>query len=138
MVRMMHDKKISNLVIGFGIVLSFFAIPHLIDDFLFGIPTEFGMSNQTAQILSGLFIAVWILILVIAARGQRIGYYGTAIMGMFLALAGILKHIPIMILTGSYWSGWFSETLIYGLILTGLLLFCGSIFAIRNLQLRTR
>ena len=34
--------KWSNFVIGVGLVLVLFSAPHLIDDFLFGIPEEFG------------------------------------------------------------------------------------------------
>ena len=41
-------------------------------------------------------------------------------MGIFLALAGILKHIPLIIKPGPYWSGWFSEVLIFGMILAGI------------------
>jgi hypothetical protein len=42
------------------------------------------------------------------------------LMGLFLALAGILKHIPLMLLPGLYWSGHFSEGLIIELICFGL------------------
>ena len=49
---------------------------------------------------------------VAAARAERGGYYATAFMGAFLALAMLLKHIPRMLPPGPYWSGWFSEGLI--------------------------
>jgi hypothetical protein len=127
----MSDQKLGKLVLGSGIMLSFFAIPHLIDDFLFGIPAEFGLSNQLAQILGGVFTVALLLVLMMVSRNQRAGYYGAAFLGAFLALAGTLKHIPRMILPGPYWSGWFSEMLIYGLILSGLTLFCLSILTIR-------
>jgi hypothetical protein len=38
-----------NTVIGVGLVLVFFSAPHLIDDFLYGIPEEFGLTNQQTQ-----------------------------------------------------------------------------------------
>jgi hypothetical protein len=123
----MDRKRNRNLVVALGIAMSFFAIPHLIDDFLFGIPAEFGLTNQTAQVLSGVFTIVLILVLVMAGREEKIGYYGTA----FLALAGILKHIPRMLLPGAYWGGWFSEFLIYGLIISGLALLFVSVLALR-------
>lgn len=40
--------------------------------------------------------------------------------GIFLALVEILKHVPLIIQPGPYWSGWFSEGLIFGLILSGI------------------
>jgi hypothetical protein len=130
----MSDKRFGRLVVGSGIVLSFFTIPHLIDDFLFGIPAEFGLSNQLAQTLGGVFTVALILVLIMASREHKAGYYGTAFMGAFLALAGILKHVPRMMLPGPYWSGWFSEMLIYGLIVSGMILFCLSIIVIRELK----
>lgn len=36
-------------VVYLYLALAFFSIPHLIDDFLFDIPLEFGISNRTAQ-----------------------------------------------------------------------------------------
>jgi hypothetical protein len=116
------DMKTIRQAIILYLLLAFFSIPHLIDDFLFDIPLDFGISNQTAQILAGIFILVFMLIFMELVRGNKRGLYGSIFMGLFLALAGILKHIPLMIKPGPYWSGWFSEGLIIGLIVAGLLL----------------
>jgi hypothetical protein len=105
------------------LLLAFFAIPHLIDDFLYGIPDDFGISNITAQVLAGVFIVIYLIIFRDLILGKRRGTMEAGAMGLFLALAGILKHIPLILLPGPYWSGWFSEGLIFGLILSGLLLF---------------
>lgn len=107
-------------VIFFYLVLAFFSIPHLIDDFLFDIPAEFGISVHLAQFLAGPFILLYLGILIPLARGKRGGVIGAISMGIFLALAGILKHIPLIIQPGPYWSGWFSEGLIFGMILSGI------------------
>jgi hypothetical protein len=53
-------------------------------------------------------------------------------MGLFLAAAGILKHIPLIVQPGPYWSGWFSEGLIMGMIGTGLALAAAGWFALRD------
>lgn len=122
----------TRLVIICYLVLAFFAVPHLIDDFLFGIPEEFGLTVQLAQALAGLFILIFMGILIGLARQTRWGLYTAMAMGGFLALAGILKHIPLMLQPGPYWSGWFSETLIYGLIISGLGVILSGIFALRK------
>lgn len=129
---MENENRRRNIVVGVGIILAFFAIPHLIDDFLFNIPEEFGLTNQTAQLLAGLFTVILILFLVLAARDRKVGYVGMLVMGVFLALAGILKHIPLILIPGPYWSGWFSEILILGLIASGIVLAIVSSVAIRN------
>jgi hypothetical protein len=125
-------QKLNNLVVFTYIVLAFFAIPHLIDDFLFDIPEEFGLTNMQTQVLSGVFIVLFLVILVAAARGTRRGYGGTTFMGAFLALAVLLKHFPRMILPEPYWSGWFSETLIVGVFVSGIILVIISVMALRR------
>ena len=55
----MKNKSLITKPVTWYIVLGIFAIPHLIDDFLFNIPAEFGMTNQLAQILSGIFILIF-------------------------------------------------------------------------------
>jgi hypothetical protein len=131
---MQKSKRSSDFAVGAGLLLSFFAIPHLIDDFLFNIPAEFGLTNQSAQALGGVFAIFLVLSIVLAGRNQKVGYYALLVLGVFLTLAGVLKHVPRMIKPGPYWSGWFSEMLIYGLIAAGLLCALASISAIRSLK----
>jgi len=126
--------KWSNLVIGVGLALVLFSAPHLIDDFLYGIPEEFGLTNQQTQILAGIFHVQLIVFFVLAARKQKAGYYGLIFWGIFLALAGILKHLPEILKPEPYWSGPFSETLIIGMIFAGIILAITSILAIRDLS----
>lgn len=125
-------KNNQKGVITLYLILAFFAIPHLIDDFLFGIPKEFGISVHLAQLLAGPFIVIYLVILIPLARGKRAGVIGAMSMGIFLALAGILKHIPLMIQPGPYWSGWFSEMLIVGMILSGLAVVMTGLQALRK------
>jgi hypothetical protein len=132
-------RNASKLRIGINIgmvvldlTLAAFAIPHLIDDFLFGIPAEFGLSNRTAQILAGIFILLFLAIFMELVRGRKRGVVGSMVMGIFLALAGILKHLPLMLKPGPYWSGWFSEFMIIGLILSGLGLAVLGTFSLRT------
>ena len=124
--------KKAKWAIIFYLLLAVFSIPHLIDDFLFGIPDEFGISNMTAQILAGIFILIFMLIFMELVKGTKRGLYGGMFMGSFLALAGILKHIPLIIKPGPYWSGWFSEGLIIGMIISGLSLLVSGIVYLKR------
>jgi hypothetical protein len=114
-----RDRKWSNRVLGAGLVMVTFAYPHLIDDFLYNVPQEFGLTNQVAQGLAGLFSLLLLAVFCAAARGNRWGYAGTGFLGGFLALAVLLKHVPKMMLPEPYWSGVFSETLNWGLLVSG-------------------
>jgi len=129
---MNRSHRLENLVLIVGTIMVGVAIPHLIDDFLFDIPQEFGLTNIQAQVLAGIFAVLLIVVFSLAARGQRWGYIGTAFLGGFLALAGILKHVPLMLQPGPYWSGLFSEALIIVLILSGIALLILSIRALQS------
>jgi hypothetical protein len=93
-------------VITLYLVLAFFSIPHLIDDFLYDIPAEFGISVHLTQFLAGVFILIYLGILISLTRGERGGVIGAVSMGIFLALAGILKHILLIIKPGEISSKW--------------------------------
>jgi hypothetical protein len=134
---MNRSQRLKNLVLVFGTIMVGAAIPHLIDDFLFGIPEEFGLTDIQAQVLAGIFSVLLILIFSLAAQGRRWGFIGTATLGGFLALAGILKHIPLMVKPGPYWSGLFSEILIIILILSGTALLIVSVIAILDINRRS-
>jgi len=129
---MNNSTRSYSKVITLYLVLAFFSIPHLIDDFLFDIPAEFGISVHLSQFLAGVFILIYLGILIPLARGKRGGVIGAVSMGIFLALAGILKHIPLIIKPGPYWSGWFSEGLIFGMIISGIGLAITGIFSLRT------
>lgn len=59
-------------------------------------------------------------VLIPQAPSKRADPYSAMGIGIFLALVEILKHVPLIIQPGPYWSGWFSEGLIFGLILSGI------------------
>jgi hypothetical protein len=122
----------SNLVIGVGLALVLFSAPHLIDDFLYGIPEEFGLTDQQTQVLAGIFHTQLVVFFVLAARERKAGYYGLLFWGVFLALAGVLKHLPKIIKPEPYWSGPFSETLIIGMMIVGVALAVVSVLALRD------
>ena len=122
---MITNNNFKKLVVPLYFLLGFFSFPHLIDDFLFGI------SIHLTQVLSGIFWVLYALILKGLVINKRWGLSWGIFMGIFLALAGILKHIPLIIKPGPYWSGWFSETLIIGMIISGIMLAVSGIITLR-------
>jgi len=121
-----------NIVIGVGLVLVFFASAHLIDDFLVGVPEDFGLNNPQAQVLAGLFHAQWMIFFVLVAQEKKSGYYGTLFWGAFLALAGTVEHLSDLKGPLPYGSGAFSEVLIIGLIAAGIAQAVVSTLALRQ------
>jgi len=101
-------------------IFAGFGVAHLIDDFLFGVPAEFNLSNEAAQVLGLAFFAALTGLAALAGRGSRQSYVGFMVIGTLLAVADVLKHLPEILRSGSWRSGLASETFSIGLIVSGL------------------
>jgi hypothetical protein len=129
----MKDNKVwSNRVIFAASIFAGFCAAHLIDDFLFGVPDEFNLSNQASQVLGIFFFFALTALIALAARGSKRSYLGLITIGGLLALADILKHLPDVLQPGPYRSGLASEAFSIGLIVSGLVTAMVSFGAWRN------
>jgi len=88
---MSQSQKWSNRVVVAAVLLAGFGAAHLIDDFLYGIPADFGLSNQVCQVLAVVYFGLTSVLLVLAARGIKAGYVGNLGLGLFLLLADLLN-----------------------------------------------
>jgi hypothetical protein len=52
------DLRRSNRVVCASIVVAGVGAAHLIDDFLYGVPAEFGLTDPPAQVLAVIFFAL--------------------------------------------------------------------------------
>lgn len=110
----------SNRVVAVSSIFAGFGVAHLIDDFLFGVPAEFNLTDPPTQFLAMAFFVALIGLIALAARGSRASYQGLITIGLLLALADTLKHLPEIIGSVSYRSGTASVVFSIGLILSGL------------------
>ncbi len=125
-------RRWSNRVVAVSSIFAGFGAAHLIDDFLYGVPAEFNLSNPPTQLLAlGFFVALTGLI-ALAARGTRASYQGLITIGLLLALADTLKHIPEIVGSVSYRSGAASIFFAIGLIVSGMVTAAVAWFALRQ------
>jgi hypothetical protein len=115
-----EKRRWSNRVVIAAILLTGFGAAHLIDDFLYGIPAELGLSNAAGQILTVLYFVITSTLLVLAARASQAGYLGNLILGIILIVADITKHAPEGLFVGEWRSGLLSRVLAWGVILSAL------------------
>ena len=101
-------------------IFAGFGVAHLIDDFLFAVPAEFNLSNPAAQVLALVFFIALTGLIASAARRNPQSYRGLILIGLLLALADTLKHVPEIQPTSQYRSGSLSIFFATGLILSGL------------------
>ena len=96
-----------------------FAAAHLIDEFLFGAPAEFHLSEAVTEMLSLAFVAALAGLVALAGRGSRTSYLGLMIIGSVIAAADLAKHGAEMAQPGPWRSGVVSAFLAIGLVLSG-------------------
>jgi hypothetical protein len=118
-----------------AVLFASFSAAHLIDDFIFGVPSEFHLSVPDTLLLSlGYMIA---LVGLVASASQRTpaGYLGLAIAGTVIALAQLLKSLPEILEPGPWHSGAPSELLAGGLGLSAAVTAVASFQARRTTKL---
>ena len=128
------DREISNQVVVVASIFAGIGVAHLIDDFLYGVPEEFNLSNEAAQVLGFAFFLALTGLISLAGRGNRRSYLGLVIIGLLLAVADLTKHVPEILAAGTFRSGWISVFFSTGLILSGVILALVSI----NAMIKTR
>ena len=126
-----HRRR-SNRVAAVSSIFAGFGVAHLIDDFLYGVPAEFNLSNPPTQFLALAFFVALTGLIALAARGTRASYQVLITIGLLLALADTLKHIPEIIGSMRYRSGTASIVFSIGLIVSGLATTSVAWFALRH------
>ncbi len=117
----MHsDSSDSDRVIVVAALFSGFGVAHLIDDFLYGVPAEFNLTDPVSQLLALFFFAALTALIALAARGRRRSYFGLIVIGSLLAAADTTKHLPEMLFSSHYRSGLASTVYAVGLVVSGI------------------
>jgi hypothetical protein len=122
----------SNRVIVVSSIFAGFGAAHLIDDFLYGVPAEFNLSNPPTQLLAFAFFIALTGLVALAARGTRASYQGLITIGLLLALADTLYHVPEIVGAVTFRSGAASIFFAIGLIVSGLAMAAVAWFALRD------
>ena len=125
-------RRWSNRVIVVSSIFAGFGVAHLINDFLFGVPAEFNLTNPPTQFLAFAFFVALTGLVALAARGTRASYQGLITIGLLLALADTLKHIPEIVGSVTYRSGAASIFFSVGLIISGLVMAAVAWLALRR------
>jgi len=122
----------SNRVIVVSSIFAGFGAAHLIDDFLFGVPAEFNLTNPPTQFLAFAFFVALTGLVALAARGTRASYQGLITIGLLLALADTLYHVPEIVGSATFRSGAASIFFAIGLIVSGLVTAAVAWLALRH------
>lgn len=117
---------------------SAFSAVHLIDEFVWGAPSEFHLTVPVTEMLALAYMVAVIGLTVAACHQSPTGYLGLAIGGSLIALADVSKHGIEMLAGGTWRSGLPSEFLAVGLTLFALFTAITSFLAWRTASRKRR
>ena len=118
-VSFMRPSKMMIL----SILLIFFTIPHVLEDFSLGEPIKNGAPAPVlAFLVAGLF-ALQGLALYWTGQKNRLGAFIHAGLGILWALAAGIAQLPVLLMASHYRSGFISAFYVIGMIVVGILLF---------------
>ena len=109
------SSKWHQASIASGVFFAGFSAVHLIDDFLFDVPSEFNLSVPLAELLALAYMIALVGLVGAASHRTPAGYLGLTIAGILIALAQLLKSAPEILRPGPWHSGAPSELLAAGL-----------------------
>lgn len=119
-------------VVFLSLLLFFFSVPHVLEDFASGEPAKAGAPAPVLALVISIFIALQALGLYWLGQGKRGGLSIHAGLGLFWPLASGVAQLPVILSGVPYRSGFISVFYVVGLMVVGLLLCLVSVLALRN------
>lgn len=120
----------STGVVILSLLLYFFTIPHILEDFTYGEPANAGIPTPAISYVIAGIIALQALALFWAGRQMHRSYFLHAFLGLFWMLAAGAAQMPTILSGSPYRAGFISVFYVGGIIVIGLLLFSVSIIAL--------
>jgi len=102
----LKKNEALTAIILWGSILSFaVTVPHAIEDFLYGVPRQFGVSNGPAALILGAGYAVQAAGIVGVNRGKRWGLLVTLAVATAWLAGDLLDHLPDLLSSAPYREG---------------------------------
>jgi hypothetical protein len=111
-------------------------LPHAFEDFVYGVPQEFGLSVMAAGFLVALGYLFQLIGMLLALRGRQDGLVLLFLIGLGWTIGAMLDHLPDIIKSDPYRQGAISKVMELLIIGIGLILMVLSAVAIRQLRSR--
>lgn len=128
----MTGSRWQGVAIASGVAFTGFSAAHLIDEFVWGAPGEFHLSESTTELLALAYMLALAGLVAQASRGRRGGYLGLAVAGGLIFAADVIKH-GVEIVTADVWRfGLISVGLAAGLMISSLMTVIASVQALRS------
>lgn len=113
----------------FGLLVT---IPHVVEDFVYGVPQKYGLDIGTAGALlaAGYFLQTYAVVLL--SERKKGGLFFTFLIGVLWLAGAVWDHLPDLLRMGHYREGMISKVWIVGIIGWAVLLIVATLSALRH------
>lgn len=115
-----------------SLLMFFFIIPHILEDFTLGEPAKAGISAPLLSLVISGMIFLQALALYWLGQARRQGHMANIVVGLFWAVNAGAAQLPVIFTGAPFRSGAISVLYVLGLVIVGLLLGISSGLALRN------
>jgi len=118
--------------VAVSIASLFVTLPHSFEDFVAGVPADFGFTVLTAGVLLAAAYVVQVVGILLASRGLRLGYWLHLLIGLGWFLGSVLDHLDDVLLADPYRGGLLSKALAVGIMVASAAIVALSVLALRG------
>ncbi len=115
-----------------SLLMFFFIIPHILEDFTLGEPAKAGISAPLLSLVISGMIFLQALALYWLGQARRQGHMANIVVGLFWAVNAGAAQLPVIFTGAPFRSGAISVLYVLGLVIVGLLLGISSGLALRK------
>lgn len=115
-----------------SLLMFFFIIPHILEDFTLGEPAKAGISAPLLSLVISGMIFLQALALYWLGQARKQGHMANIVVGLFWAVNAGAAQLPVIFTGAPFRSGAISVLYVLGLVIVGLLLGISSGLALRN------
>ncbi len=126
------DSGSRRRVTILSLLLIFFTIPHILEDFSYGEPAEAGIPVVVLSLVASLIFFLQALGLYWLGRGQRRGLIAHLVVGLFWPIGSGFAQLPDILSGIPYRAGFVSVLYVVGIIVVSILLLASAALALRR------
>lgn len=115
-----------------SLLMFFFIIPHILEDFTLGEPAKAGISAPLLSLVISGMIFLQALALYWLGQARKQGHMANIVVGLFWAVNAGAAQLPVIFTGAPFRSGAISVLYVLGLVIVGLLLGISSGLALRK------
>lgn len=124
--------KQQRFSVTLSLLLFFFIIPHILEDFALGEPAKAGIPAPLLSFVISSIIFLQALALYWLGQIRRQGHIANIVVGLFWAFNAGLAQLPVILTGAPFRSGAISILYVVGLVSVGLLLGISSGLALKQ------